>query len=39
MHDAVYYGILIATSLAFAVMIFGLVFLYNKAKNSKSGDK
>jgi hypothetical protein len=39
MHDAVYYGILIATGCAFAVMIFGLAFLYNKATKSKSGDK
>lgn len=39
MHDAVYYGIVIATTLAFAVMIFGLVFLYKKATQSKSGDK
>jgi len=39
MHDAVYYGIVIATSLAFAVVIFGLVFLYIKATKSKAGDK
>lgn len=39
MHDAVYYGIVIATGCAFAVMIFGLVFLFTKATKSKSGDK
>jgi hypothetical protein len=39
MHDAVYYGIMTAAVLAFAVMIAGLIFLYNKATKSKSGDK
>ncbi len=39
MQDAVYYGIIISAVLAFAVMIAGLVFLYNKATKSKSGDK
>jgi hypothetical protein len=39
MHDAVYYGIIIAGVLAFAVVIIGLGFLYIKATKSKSGDK
>ncbi len=39
MHDAVYYGIVIATSLAFTVMIAGLVFLYIKATKSNKDDK
>lgn len=39
MHDSVYYGIVIATTLAFVVVIAGLVFLYKKATSSKSGDK
>jgi hypothetical protein len=35
MQDPVFYGIVIATSLAFAVMIAGLVFLYKKANENK----
>jgi prolipoprotein diacylglyceryltransferase len=38
-HDAVWYGIVIATGLAFATVIAALVWLYFNATTKKSGDK
>ncbi len=38
-HNFNFWGLMIATGMAFAVMIFGMIFLYLKATKSKSGDK